>query len=952
MKKGKARSSNGLLPNSLRIISSCLKTVSTNASSVASTVRSAGASVASSISSASEHIKDQVIWAGFDRLQLGRSAFRHVLLLGYKNGFQVLDVEDTSNFSELVSRRDSPVSFLQIQPIPVKCHDNEEFRSSHPLLLVVAGDESLSPAQSQAPLGQLGCEGHLEFQSGNSVNSPTSVRFYSLRAHSFVHVLRFRSAVLMVRCSPRIVAVGLATQVYCFDALTLENKFSVLTYPMAVPQLGVGHGAVGVNIGYGPLAVGPRWLAYASNNPLLSNTGRLSPQNLSPSPGVSPSTSPGTGNLVARYAMESSKQLAAGLINLGDMGYKTLSKYYQDLLPDGSNSPASSSLGLRVGRLGATEADNAGMVVIKDFVSRAVISQFKAHTSPISALCFDPSGTLLVTASVHGNNINIFRIMPSSTNNGSTNQSFKWSSSHVHLYKLYRGITTAIIQDICFSHYSQWVAVVSSKGTCHVYILSPFGGDTGFQTINNQGEGPQLSPALSLPWWLTSSCTVEQQSSPPPPPPVTISVVSRIKNNNSGWLNPVTNVAGSASITSGAVAAVFHNSTCHSPNRYHSSCSSLEHLLVYTPCGHVIQYELLPSLILEPNDSSSSKTQSGSILQLQDEDLRVKVHPIQWWDVCRRSDLPERETLIDNLDCDERGKMWSVKTSNRIQGKTVKKSNSVKINERSHWYLSNAEVQISSRRIPIWQKSKIFFHMMDPPRGSNYASGEFEIEKVSVHEVEIKRKDLLPVFDHFYSIKAGWNDRCLGGGGRYQHASSLEPCHRPKDKGTEEVVICHSKPASLSSTESSDGGSSRRIENLLDLDQLNSEKSYYTPAYQTVNGLSQERIGNAYSDPLLTNHHKPLISMSFLSENSKIDDSHDKDDFSINDLSALASNSPSVERAIPEETSIIDGCHTLAEAMTDDVESSSSHCEREQPAEADGENDEMLGSMFAFSEEG
>lgn len=139
---------------------------------------------------------------------------------------------------------------------------------------------------------------------------------------------------------------------------------------------------------------------------------------------------------------------------------------------------------------------------------------------------------------------------------------------------------------------------------------------------------------------------------------------------------------------------------------------------------------------------------------------------------------------------------------------------------------------------------------------------------------------------------------------------------------------------------------------MLDLDQLNSEKSYYTPAYQTVNGLSQERIGNAYSDPLLTNHHKPLISMSFLSENSKIDDSHDKDDFSINDLSALASNSPSVERAIPEETSIIDGCHTLAEAMTDDVESSSSHCEREQPAEADGENDEMLGSMFAFSEEG
>ena len=68
-------------------------------------------------------------------------------------------------------------------------------------------------------------------------------------------------------------------QIYCFDALTLENKFSVLTYP--VPQLG-GQGMIGVNIGYGPMAVGPRWLAYASNSSLLSNTGRLSPQSLTP----------------------------------------------------------------------------------------------------------------------------------------------------------------------------------------------------------------------------------------------------------------------------------------------------------------------------------------------------------------------------------------------------------------------------------------------------------------------------------------------------------------------------------------------------------------------------------------------------------------------------------------------------------------------------------------------
>ena len=83
-------------------------------------------------------------------------------------------------------------------------------------------------------------------------------------------------------------------------------------------------------------------------------------------------------------------------------------------------------------------------VVIKDFASKTVISQFRAHTSPLSALCFDPSGTLLVTASIHGNNINIFRILPSKTQNGLGADNYDWSSSHVHLYKLHRGMTSAV----------------------------------------------------------------------------------------------------------------------------------------------------------------------------------------------------------------------------------------------------------------------------------------------------------------------------------------------------------------------------------------------------------------------------------------------------------------------------------------------------------------------------
>ncbi|KAJ6876903.1 hypothetical protein NC651_029807 [Populus alba x Populus x berolinensis] len=245
---------NRFIPNSLKFISSCIKTASSG-------VRSASASVAASIAGDHQDRKDQVLWASFDKLELGPGSFKNVLLLGYSNGFQVIDVEDASNVTELVSRHDDSVTFLQMQPLPA-----EERGIEHHILCswYVACDES----KSSGPVLS-GRDGFNESHTGNVAISPTIVRFYSLRSHNYVHVLRFRSTVYMVRCSPRVVAVGLATQIYCFDALTFENKFSVLTYP--VPQLG-GQGMGGVNIGYGPMAVGSRWLAYASDNPLVLNT--------------------------------------------------------------------------------------------------------------------------------------------------------------------------------------------------------------------------------------------------------------------------------------------------------------------------------------------------------------------------------------------------------------------------------------------------------------------------------------------------------------------------------------------------------------------------------------------------------------------------------------------------------------------------------------------------------
>ncbi|KAL9233274.1 hypothetical protein vseg_008295 [Gypsophila vaccaria] len=950
--KGINNKSNGFSRNSFKFISSCIKTVSSG-------VRSATASVVSaSVSSDSQHLKDQVLWACFDWLQLGPSSFKRVLLLGYTNGFQVLDVDDASTVNELVSKRDGPCTFLQIQPYPAQVENCEGFRASHPLLLVAAGDETNSQDSSQRRRDGFATDSQAE----NVVNSPTAVRFYSLKSQNYVHVLRFRSAVFTVRCSPRIVAVGLVSQIYCFDALTLENKFSVLTYP--VPQL-VGQGMVGINTGYGPMDVGPRWLAYASNNPLMTNTGRLSPQNMTTSPGVSPSTSPSSGSLMARYAMESGKQLATGLINLGDISYKTMTKYCQ---PDGPSSPITTSSGWKVSKasVNSPETEIAGTVVVKDFVSRAVIAHFRAHSSPISTLCFDPSATLLVTASIHGNNINIFRIMPSSSQNGAaSSQSYNWTSSHVHLYKLHRGITSAVIQDICFSQYSQWVAVISAKGTCHIYVLSPFGGDCGLQVQNSHVDGPTLVPILSLPWWSTSSFTTNQQSfSTPPPPPVTLSVVSRIRTGNSGWLNTVSNAASTAagmiSMSPSAVSAVFH---CSVPKGLQSGRpNALEHLLVYSPSGHLIQYELFPSMGAETNDTAS-RTSSGSI---QDEDLKVKSEPIQCWDVCRRADWPEREECVEGISFGRKDLPNVVMETSDCEDN----DNSEKgyAHDQSTLYLSKAEVQLSYGRIPTWQNSKIHFLVMSPvvpdkqKTFSDDFGGEMDIENVPHSEIEIKRKDLLPVFEHFPRVKPDWGNR--GSAGQKYPIFASEG-HLSREKYPSGPIVY---PQPIQNSELGPSILAPRMKSYLTLAQNSTVKigennpSTYPSTLLTQNSFKTDNVIMEISppeesclinSPSLDNTSKEVQSSNSVGTSEASNISSNRSDFSMNVVDEGSVPDPLDFGGFLEEeyckAAPLDENHEVSEVT--DVDSTSSPREKEK-SEEDGDNDDMLGGVFDFSEEG
>lgn len=146
-------------------------------------------------------------------------------------------------------------------------------------------------------------------------------------------------------------------QIHCFNAGTLEKEYTIVTSPIAtgVPVPG--------GIGFGPLAVGPRWLAYSGNPVVLPNTSRVIPQHLTSS--VTLSQSPTNGSLVAHYAKESSKQLATGIVTLGDIGYKTITKYCSEFIADNNGSIKHGSSSFKVnGTINGLvpDTENIGMV--------------------------------------------------------------------------------------------------------------------------------------------------------------------------------------------------------------------------------------------------------------------------------------------------------------------------------------------------------------------------------------------------------------------------------------------------------------------------------------------------------------------------------------------------------------------------------------------------------------
>lgn len=106
------------------------------------------------------------------------------------------------------------------------------------------------------------------------------------------------------------------------------------------------------------------------------------------------------------------------------------------------------------GDCGQAEAGEArlGLVTIVDTYTLKSVGTVLAHRSPVQALCVNPTGQLLATASAKGTVIRVFSVPSLDT-----------------LYAFRRGTSTCCIFGLLFSRNSLYLCASASSGTVHVF---------------------------------------------------------------------------------------------------------------------------------------------------------------------------------------------------------------------------------------------------------------------------------------------------------------------------------------------------------------------------------------------------------------------------------------------------------------------------------------------------
>lgn len=518
----------------------------------------------------------------------------------------------------------------------------------------------------------------------------------------------------------------------------------------------------------GVIAVRKRFVAFASNtevlNPVLDFTTKVN-------------------STFTEKSWEVAKKAATGIYKLGDYGFKKASKYWfegnngkKKHNSDGSDSDSNDSSSkdstdedeeevslstLWSGDLPPELAGyerTVGTVEIRDLKTNKVLLHFRAHNEPIAAMAFDRTGTLLCTAPLSGKYLNVFQILPDSGGDmlaGEKNIKL--------LYRLYRGFTTAHIQDIHFSVNSKWVAACSARGTIHIYAINPTGGpvDPRFH-FNGEQYIQSGSPSEGI----------------------ILNVVARIHDPTSGARK---NLLGKSFIHTRSVFQIYTLSEFKIFNRlstnddtseiyYDHQNINNENILVTLNSGILSYYVLKPQLKKKEKATDNlSKTTIGTAssgvsvvshvdrtqISAEDFELNLSVELLARFDIflpdTDSNDSQDSPTSVPNFIRNQfnskRNQQQSIswaslygKFSDKVEPTHVSRFVDEKQDTLSKW-ISNVELETYAQPLnPLWATGHFKFRTIKtniPNRIDNKESSTFDITENGYNQINDISKSLM-----------------------------------------------------------------------------------------------------------------------------------------------------------------------------------------------------------------
>lgn len=588
------------------------------------------------------------------------------------------------------------------------------------------------------------------------------VCLYSLGMHTVRRTYRFRTPVAAIESNRYVLAISLAEYVYLFDAMTLEPRFRVANCYPPVPGEGCAN----------PIALGERWIAYPANShpsrahtcpdmrrfeqPTLltqvketavgwtaaitqlgHRTARLwhtvmpsnnrPPASAAADVGADPSTAAvgaSTGEAGADATVESLYDGAGGLVTVcGVDGTETTGHAIRTPVtgpwwnahwakPQSSDACPERGRPAVVASPARMTVDYAGTVAIRDVQTGRMMAHFVAMQHAVSALAFDASGTLLITASVHGHGFNVFRIEPTPV----ASQPTCGACRVRHLYQLHRGITGARIQGMAFSPDSRWVVLATGRGTSHVFPILPRGGDvvpathlaptvtnapcTGYRDFDER----QLSTVRHVHAVLrikrlplasvTTRTAVPPASTPTPAPaPPTVHLRALLQSSLAAMLNrvPAMRTTATAEPTSRAAVPV---AVCFLPP---AKVEAITRLLLAGPNASVTTYALTPCAGTVVATTATAPSAPP---------LDLREHALRELPLGRMSTSPEFAEAA-------RGRVHSAESG--ASGTAGGAGRNVAESAGASWL---AQVEIKTHlvyRRPIWMGPQFVFKVFQPP---------------------------------------------------------------------------------------------------------------------------------------------------------------------------------------------------------------------------------------------